>query len=457
MSGATRICIIKYNINTQARTQTVKIIDNDYVPTVGVGTVELLKEVFTATKLPAKWAIKSVIGIDPNVWLFNGPSTLGKAYISNGSAGQGATYDQSVTSNLLLISPLIDTKGISNVAVSFDWQAGGETDQVDNTKLFDYGEFVYSLDGATYNSLAFFAGTAAGANVRSGTYNAAIPALDNTQFNIAWRWYNDALVGTAFSFTIDNVLVKGKPASVESDVTHFDSENVKAGNQVYFLSNQDGGVIGMIENASSDLGCVTLTVDQAGNNSNFTNIAASHTGKVLKLEADAPNAATATYDITLFFTNAETSGFANASALKVIKVNSNLINDAKDTPSPNYTVNGGLLTAFTTQQYSTYKGTHTGFGTFALQSQERLSNQEFNTSAFKIYPTLVTNDKVITIFSSGTAVNQVEIYTINGVLTNSLKLDNLNTAKIPVNKLATGMYFLTINGNKSDTFKFIIK
>ncbi|RTZ08230.1 T9SS type A sorting domain-containing protein [Flavobacterium bomense] len=451
--------IIKFNVNTpvaQSRIQNITIVDNDYVPAIGIGTVEIFKETFTTSNIPSGWETKSVIGLDPNVWLFNGPNTLGKAYVSNRTASQGATYDSTQNGNLLLISKLIDTKGMSDVTVAFDWQAGGETDQVDNTALFDYGEFVYSLDGANYNSLAFFAGTASGAVMSSGKYNKATPALNNTQFHLAWRWYNDALLGTAFSFTLDNVVVSGTPASVESDLMQFDSETVKIGNQVYFLSDQDGDVIGLIENATKDLGCVTLTISESGSKSNFTNIAGSHSGKVIKVEADGLNAPTASYDLTLFFTDAETSEFSDPSGLRVIKVNSNSINDAKNYPK-NFQINGGLGAAYSAEQYRTYKGNHTGSGTFALVTQATLSTQKINGEEFKIYPTVLSADKVITISSARTPIDRVDIYTLNGGLISALQLESSNEAKIPVSKLSSGMYFLVINGNKSDTFKFLMQ
>lgn len=69
----------------------------------------------------------------------------------------------------------------------------------------------------------------------------------------------------------------------------------------------DGDVFGMIENASQDLGCVLLTVFKAESKCSLTNIIGSHSGKVIKGEAEGVNAAVASYDLTLFFTDAETS------------------------------------------------------------------------------------------------------------------------------------------------------
>jgi len=453
--------VMKFNVATpiaQSRTNTIAIIDNDYVPTIGVASVEILSEKFASVNIPSGWSTKSVLGTDPNVWLFNGLTvdTLGKAYVSIVGASEGATYDPKVSGNLLLISKLISTAGMSGVNVSFDWKAGGETDQVDSSILFDYGEFVYSLDGTNFNSLAYFAGTASGASPSSGKYNKALTVLDNTQFYLGWRWYNDALVGTAFSFTVDNVVVNATPASVASVVAQADTETVRKGNQVYFLNNADGDVIGMIENASQDLGCVTLTISEAGSKANFTNVAGSHSGKVIKLDADGLNAKTTSYDLTLFFTDTETSEFANPSALNIIKVNGNSINLASNSPK-NFKIDGGLVKAFTSDKYSTYKGTHTGTGTFALVTGTTLSTESVSEDEFKIYPTVLSADESITIISNKTAIDHIDIYAINGALVSSMKLESSNQAKVAVSKLASGMYFLVINGNRTDSYKFLVK
>jgi hypothetical protein len=64
-----------------------------------------------------------------------------------------------------------------------------------------------------------------------------------------------------------------------------------------FLDAQDGDVIGMIDN--KDLNCVTVTVSETGKLS--LQYRRYHTGKVIKVETDT----TASYDLTLFFTDSE--------------------------------------------------------------------------------------------------------------------------------------------------------
>jgi Zn-dependent metalloprotease len=451
--------VIKFDVNTttpvQNRTINFIITDEDYVPVIGNTAVEILREEFTSGfDMPSGWETKSALGTDPNVWLFNGLTldTLGKAYVSVVGASEGATYNSTADGNLLLVSKLLNAKGLTNVTVAFDWKAGGETDQVDSEVYFDYGQFVYSFDGVNFTSLDKFAGLASGGAPQTGKYSKIINELDNRQFYIGWRWYNDSLLGTSFSFTVDNVVVSATAASVATVLAQSDTERVRVGEQLYFIDAKDGDVIGMIENASTDLDCVTLTVSETGTRADFTNIAGTHSGKVIKVATDV---AAASYDLTLFYTNAEASQLSG-NTISVIKVNSTAINDASPVTS-NFQISAPTATAFPVNEYSTYKGTYTGPGTYALMVQKTLSIQNVTLDEFKIYPTVLSADKSITIISNKTAIDYIDIYAINGALVSSMKLESSNQAKVAVSKLASGMYFLVINGNRTDSHKFLIK
>ncbi|AUC82302.1 M4 family metallopeptidase [Lacinutrix sp. Bg11-31] len=439
--------------DTGIRKHTITIMDDDYVPIVGSGTVELLNETFDVSTTPTGWFVNSEF--DANTWLFNGtgPTSTGRAYVvPNLSNTPEPTYDGTVFSSIHLISKPVDARGISNVTVKFDYEAGGENDQ---TALFDWGEFMYSFDGATYESVEKFAtdGSPGGLGPNKvGTFNMVMPALDNKAFTLIWRWYNDSIAAGPYSFSIDNILVTGQAAAVEGDLANSDSETVKTGNQIYFISDQDGGVLGIIENASVDLGCVTLNVEEVGITASYSNITGKHSGKVFKIEADGANASTATYDVTLYFTDAELTGFTDPGALKIIKV-SGAIDDASD-GSGNYIIAGSLLETNAAQQYRTYKANFTGFSTFALHEPNTLSNTEFETSEFQIYPTLISNNENITVKSVANLIETTSIYSITGALIHTEKV-NTNNASVSTVNLAAGMYFLVIN--KNNTFKFIIK
>jgi hypothetical protein len=451
---------MNFENNSQTREKKITINDNDYLPRLGSGTVELLSQKFTTSEPPEGWSINSP---DLNSWAFNGINTASeRAYVvPTVLATPEPTYEgnREEDSDILLFSKEIDASGIINVTVSFDWEAGGEREA---KILLDYGEFLYTLDGNTYTSVERF-GTAAepiGPNAL-GTLSMEIPALDRSKFVLIWKWHSDALVVGPYSFSFGNVVVTGDDTIVESDLTHSDSENIKLENQVYFISDQDAGLIGFIENASADLGCVTLEVVETGFGGVFPNTidgAISHAGKVIKITADGENAADATYDVTLYYTDSELSNIQDPNSLLMMKVNSSDIDDASDDSSANYTVSGALLEENTEKEYRTYKGTFTGNGVIALVSTtETLATTSFNVAPFNVFPTLINSFESLHITNSKTFIKKVDIYSINGKLVKSFDFNSKYNVFIPVTKLSSGMYFLNINKDRSITHKFIVK
>jgi hypothetical protein len=448
---------MNFENNSQTREKKITINDDDYLPRLGSGTLELLSQKFTTSEPPEGWSINSP---DLNSWAFNGINSASeRAYVvPTVLATPEPTYEgnREEDSDILLFSKEIDASGITNVTVSFDWEAGGEREA---KILLDYGEFLYTLDGNTFTSVERF-GTAAepvGPNA-VGTFNMAMPVLDRSKFVLIWKWHSDALLVGPYSFSFGNVVVTGDDTIVESDLAHSDSENVKVANQVYFISDQDAGLIGFIENASADLGCVTLLLEEVGFGKSFTNIAGSHSGKVLKINADGVDAATATYDITLYFTNEELNDFINPNTAEIIKVNSTNIDDATDNATPNYLTAGALLLENTEKEYRSFKGTFTGGnGTFALITQDVLAISSFNESLFNVFPTLINSFESLQITNSKTFIEKVDIYSISGKLVKSFDFNSKYNVSIPVTQLSSGMYFLNINKDRSNTHKFIVK
>jgi hypothetical protein len=448
---------MNFENNNETREKTITIEDDDYLPLLGSGTIELLNQKFTTAGPPEGWSINTP---DINSWAFNGINSASeRAYVvPTILATPEPTYEgnRQEDSDILLFSKEIDASGITNVNVSFDWEAGGEREA---GALLDYGEFLYTLDGNRYVSVERF-GTALepiGPNAL-GTLSMEIPALDRSKFVLIWKWHSDALVTAAYSFSFGNVVVTGSDTIVESDLAHSDSENINAANQVYFISDQDAGIIGIIENASVDLGCVTLELAEVGIGKSFSNITGNHSGKVFKMTAEGANAATATYDITLYFTNTELNDFLNPNTAEIIKVNSDNIDDASDDAASNYAAAGELLEENTEKEYRSFKGTFTGGNaTFALITQDALSNKSFNISEFTIYPTLINNSESINITNAKTFIQNVAIYSLNGKLIKSFDFKNKNDVTIMMSRLSSGMYFMSINNDRSSTHKFIVK
>jgi Zn-dependent metalloprotease len=445
---------------TDIRKQVITVIDDDYIPAIGVGEIELLNETFDTTDTPTGWFVSSEF--DVNTWAFNGVglTSFGRAYVIPAALNPDEpTYNGTADSSIHLLSSPLDARGMTSVNVSFDWTAGGEND---GTALFDWGEFMYTLDGVTYESVERFSnaglpGSGTGPQA-SGTFEALMPELDGTAFTLIWRWYNDALVQGTYSFSIDNVLVTGLSAPVEGDLTHSDNAIVNQESQVYFISNQDSDVMAVIENASADLGCVSLEVVETGFGGVFPNTidgAISHAGKVIKITADGENA---TYDVTLYYTDSELSNIQDPNSLKMMKVNSADIEDASDNSSVNYAVSGALLLENTDRSYRSYKGTFTGNGVIGLVStSETLAATSFNVSQFNVFPTVINNSEIVHITNSKTFIEKVDIYSINGKLVKSFDFNSKYTVSVPVTKLSSGMYFLNINKDRSNTHKFIVK
>lgn len=354
--------VLSFVYNGKFHKQEFGISDNDFTPRTGKETFELLPtEEFSVSGIPAGWSVVSVAdGV--NTWKANGNLTAaGKAYVTDGTTDT-PFYDQLSGSNTILRSPLINAAGASEITVSFNWEAGGETDP-DPSILYDYGEFVFSLDGVNYTSIRTFVGDAAGVAPASGLFTMLLNELDGKSFYLGWRWYNDTLVGTEFSFTIDNVKITALPAGIETQANEQATTNVNTNSTVYFLSETDQALIAKIENASEDLGCVTLSVIEEGSSfQTFSNISTARPSKAFSISASNENA---TYDITLYFTDEELAAFDVPAELIPLKVNSENIDDANEREG-NFQLNGVLTEVNATDGFRAYTGTFKGSGTLSI-------------------------------------------------------------------------------------------
>ena len=354
---------LSFVFNGELQQQEYAISDNDFVPKTGSEPFELLSEEFSTSSFSAGWSTVQ-LGDGVNVWKSNGNlSAAGRAYITDGVANI-PYYDQLSPSHTILRSPLLNAAGASQVTVSFDWEAGGETDAVDPSVIFDYGEFVYSFDGATYYSVQKFVGNGPlGTETASGQFQASMEELDGKSFFLGWRWFNDTNAGSQFSFAIDNLVVTAVPAGIETQAGEQAIAKVFQGNTIYFLSASDKALIARIQNASDDLGCVTLGVAEAGNGSvGFSGIATTRPSKVFSIITENPDA---TYDLTIYFTAEELADFEVPANLIPLKVNSQAIDDA-DEGSGNFRLDGVLTEHNSEDGYYAYTGTFSGSGTLSV-------------------------------------------------------------------------------------------
>jgi hypothetical protein len=109
----------------------------------------------------------------------------------------------------------INAAGYENLSLTFDWKCVGEVG-------YDYGNVMYSLDGATWN----YATSTNYVNQNSWTTaTISLPsAVNNTSFYIGFEWRNDGSdgggVGSAFS--VDNIRITGQK---QAPVTYSWSSN----------------------------------------------------------------------------------------------------------------------------------------------------------------------------------------------------------------------------------------
>lgn len=355
--------VLSYTYNGTFYKQEYAISDNDFAPRTGTKEFEVASETFEISGLPSGWSTVN-LAEGNNIWKVNGDLTAaGRAYISDGLTNI-PFYDQNSPSHTILRSPLLNATAASNVTVSFDWEAGGETDAVDPNVIFDYGEFVYSLDGANYIPVQKFVGSGPLAvNTSSGTFTLEINELDGKAFFLGWRWYNDTNAGSEFSFAIDNVKVTAIPAGIETQKGEQSVAGVEPGNTIYFLSDTDKALIAKIENATADLGCVNMEIVDAGTSFNvFPNISTARPSKVFSINTENENAS---YDLTIYFTDEELSAFDSTTNLIPLKVNSSNIDDA-DEREANFQLNGTVTDVNTEDAYTAYTGTFTGSGTVSV-------------------------------------------------------------------------------------------
>ncbi len=349
-------------------TFTVTITDDDVNPSIGNSTVTAMAtQLFSSTTRPTGWNVLT-LGEGGNTWKFNGAGlAAGRAFITDGIANT-TTYDQTVATHTILVTPKIDARGKNTLNLTFDWTAGGETDAVDPI-LFDYGSVGYSLDGENFTFIQDFVGTAGGAVMASGAFAQNLPAsLNNTEFYVGFRWYNDALLGHSHSFTVDNVGVTGKVVPIETALNAEAGSKVNDAETVYFY-NTTGKLIAKVKDmtaAGIGLGCVNLKIIQAGGGQ-IPLSGGLRSEKAVEITGTGLTSANS-YQLTMYFTAAEIASWgADAMTLGMVKTTATNIADA-------YLGNSSLKTDAQTATASlnadgdlSYTATFAGVGKVVLQ------------------------------------------------------------------------------------------
>lgn len=355
-------------------TFTITVSDDDVEPVVG-GTITLLSENFESTaegSIPAGWATVDKITPSPVSWKVYSPPvvplglnwTTKRAIIEWTTNPGQATYDQITEAQTILRTPLINAAGLSNVRVQLSYSAGGEPCPPPLTAACDYGQLKYSFDGTT-----FFPFTAEDTvmflKLTDGTVDAVLPAsFSNKQFYLGLVWNNDANAGTSLSITIDNVVITGQGRKVEGDLSANVSEKVwvESGKPAYFYSAGDGELMARIINSSNDLGCVSMSLQEAGNGS--VPLGAGKRSRKVFAISPAQNA-NSTYTLTLYYKTDELStGFSVApAALGLLKTNAASFAEIN---SSNSVIVTPVFQDHSADGYYSYTYTFAGFSLFAL-------------------------------------------------------------------------------------------
>jgi len=306
--------IINVTSQNYSITKTITINDDDTVPSPGNMIINLLTEDFSALTVPTNWAVKLQSPESPGSWRFTGVGTeAGRAYFTDLPSNNTAQYAMG-DSHVILLSPMLNGLGLSNVRVQFDYTVGGEFDGA----IFDYGALVITYDGVNFIEIEQYFSANMTGTIEMGSVDMILNQLDNTMFQIGFRWINDALVNGSYSFSIDNVNVEADPISIESDVAHTKENTVPASTSIFFVSADDTELMVEVNNANEDLSCVAITIDE-------NNTATDNTGYMGGLRSSKvfdvlPDNILSNYDITLYYTDDEVNDWADATSLSIIAV-----------------------------------------------------------------------------------------------------------------------------------------
>lgn len=327
------------NVNSS---YTINITDNDVIPVIGSDSVLLVNETFddpnTASpfNLSSTWTEYLQIpenGSDPtaptglNHWgLINGKLGITGKLVAGTNMPDGTYNNLAQSETVVHTTNKIDARGLSNLRIKFDYTVQGEVDVTsppgdlnpDHFPKFDYMSIVYSFDGINWTELIQAPYTQfASILPASGVYSGTLPkALNNTQFYLGFRWFNDGNAGGPVSVGIDNLTLKGMPRKIENDLNNNHSEKINVSADAYFYSDQDEEIIGSVKsNASFDFGCTTASIEHTGNNVVLLYANNTIAQKVIRLTSANAGGSPQNYTIALYYTKQQVDALANATGI----------------------------------------------------------------------------------------------------------------------------------------------
>ena len=426
-----------------AQSLTITIADDDNLK-FGSNVVQLYSENFGASGTPLNgWLSGSFINpAGLNKWVLGtkgGTGIAGQAlYISSNAALKTLTYNVDSASDAIAISPKVSTSGYKSPTLSFTYKCNGEYDTLAATEA-DYGTLMYSYDNSSFGFITDATGNRykfQGDSVATSSGNLSLPdVLQDTAFSIGFRWINDDNTGRNPPFLIDDIIVSATPYPIETTVSSSYGYDIRTGTPANnFRSSNNNAVIAAIRNASTNLTGITAKITQAGSGTTALVTAGGaflRTQKVFQISPSVANT-TATYQATLYFTEAELAAWgAGKLTLKILK-----IKDGVSLASTLNASNAELITPTVfedaTAGYIAYTGNFTGFSQFVLVSPATtlpvtLTNFTAKANQKNIQlswsTSLEVNNRGFIVDRSLDAINFKQIGWVNGKGTTSLLLN----------------------------------
>jgi hypothetical protein len=247
----------------------------------------------------------------------------------------------------------IGKNAAGNYSVTFSYKSAGGSNGITNS-------LVYSTDGGTnWTVIASYAAAAS-----TTTVTQSLPAsLNNTNFLLGWRFTATAATpANTIGFSVDDITLKADliVTPIETVATATNTLYETTGQNIDFYSTANNNIMATIDNPTANLGCVTTTVETAGNT--WQSFLGGNRSQKTFLITPAQNTG-AGYNATLFFTTAELGGYA-PSTLNIAK-----------TSAASFAAANSFNTVLVTPTLITYsslgvafKGAFTGFSRFALVS-----------------------------------------------------------------------------------------
>lgn len=268
----------------------------------------------------------------PNQWVRGtaAPLTGSSLYITDNPGGTPPpfTYSTTSTSRVAMVSPAISTAGATDLVLAFDVVVGGE---YDSPTLQDFGRLFYSTTSATSgfqpvigcawgNTTCVLASMLRSQslygypNIVRRIYVNLPPATWNQpNLYLAWRWDNNADgAGTQPPLALDNIVLYGRKTPAIETALATTTVYFGPGDSLYAYSNADGDLMACLVNTGTgDYGCMQVQVDRTGTSAQA--LRPGHTPPQYvtnKTFLITPaNVITSSYNITLYYTNAEVSGY----------------------------------------------------------------------------------------------------------------------------------------------------